>query len=262
MKEQDTPKEEALPVQRFTSARIALGRTGRSLPVKELLKFNLAHAHARDAVFTELNRDSLEAGLKAAGLPAIPVKSKAADKFVYLQYPYRGRTLSEDSAMKITAAAEGRSFDLSVTIADGLCAEAVNEHALPLLNVLLPMFNAAGLALAPVVLAEYGRVALADEIGSLFRARLSLILIGERPGLSSPCSMGAYLTYAPGPSLTDESRNCVSNIHSEGLNPDTAAEKIRYLALEALRRGISGVGLKEEADLLTQKTPGQGRALL
>ena len=187
----------------FTAARIALGRSGTSVPLSESLAFKLAHAHARDAVYSALATDQLLAGLQELQLPACQVRSRAQNRQQYLQRPDWGRQLDEASKAALAGQATG-DCDLAIILADGLSATAINDHALPLLRQLLPLLQQAAFRLAPIIIAEQARVALADEIGQLLRARLSLILIGERPGLSAPNSLGAYLTYGPQPGLTDE----------------------------------------------------------
>ncbi|WP_201986711.1 ethanolamine ammonia-lyase subunit EutC [Hymenobacter rubidus] len=232
----------------YTAARIALGSTGTSVPLREALAFRLAHAHARDAVYSTLDGARLLAELEPLHLPVCQVHSRATSREQYLQRPDYGRQLSEEFRNRLTE--QATDCDLAIVLADGLSATATNEHAVPLLRLLLPQLREAGFRLGPVVLAEQARVALGDEIGQRLRARLVLVLIGERPGLSSPRSLGAYFTYAPRPGLTDEARNCVSNIRPEGLVYPAAADKLFFLLREALRLQLSGVGLKDETDLL------------
>ena len=236
-------------LQAFTAARIALGRTGTSEPLRAALAFRLAHAHARDAVYSALDTDRLLAELAALGLPGCPVHSQAPDRPQYLQRPDWGRRLDEASRQRLAGRGPG-PCDVALVLADGLSAAAVNAHAVPLLALLLPRLQAAGLRLGPLVLAEQARVALGDEAGQLLGARLVLVLIGERPGLSAPDSLGAYFTHEPRPGLTDEARNCVSNIRPEGLPYEAAAGKLFLLLRESLRRGLSGVGLKDDPELL------------
>ena len=233
----------------YTAARIALGRTGTSVPLQESLAFRLAHAHARDAVYSGLDLDKLLPELQRFHLSLHLLHSKAHDRTEYLQRPDLGRMLNQDSAERLK---EERSTetDVAIILADGLSAMAINEHALPLLQLLLPALPKAGFTLAPITLVEQARVAIAHEIGTLLRAKLSVIFIGERPGLSSPDSLGAYFTYAPQPGLTDEARNCISNIRPGGLPYTFAAEKCLYLIREALRRQVTGVALKDEMKLL------------
>ena len=236
----------------FTAARIALGRTGTSVPLAEALAFRLAHAHARDAVYSTLDTDRLLAELAVLGLPTCQVHSQAPDRPTYLRRPDLGRQLSEAARTALPQAA-GPACDVAVVLADGLSATAANMHGLPLLRLLLPRLQAMGLRLGPLVLAEQARVALADEVGQLLGARLVLMLLGERPGLSAPDSLGAYFTLGPRPGLTDEARNCVSNIRPAGLPYAAAADKLAWLLGESLRRGISGVALKDEAGLLDEQ---------
>jgi len=246
-----TPSPEPDPwagLRAFTAARIGLGRSGTSVPLREALAFRLAHAHARDAVYSGLDKEQLVKELAALGWPVLTVHSQAATRPEYLRRPDRGRQLGAASRAHLADAAAGE-WDLVVVLADGLSATAGNQHALPLLRRLVPALRQAGCRLGPLVLAGQARVALGDAVGHLLQARLVLVLIGERPGLSAPDSLGAYFTYAPRPGLTDEARNCVSNIRPAGLGYDAAADKLLYLLNEALRRQLSGVALKDESGL-------------
>jgi ethanolamine ammonia-lyase small subunit len=233
----------------FTAARIALGSTGVAMPLKEVLGFKLAHAHARDAVYSLLNETDLVTDLEHFQLPIYSLNSKANARHEYLQRPDFGRQLNEISKTQLEKA-QVTPVDVALILADGLSATAINNHAIPLLHVLMPLLQQTVFSIAPLSIVHQGRVAIGDEIGFLLKARFSVILIGERPGLSSPDSMGAYLTYKPMVGLTDESRNCVSNIRPEGLGYQAAAEKIFYLINESFRLQYSGVALKDNAGLL------------
>ncbi len=238
-------------LRRFTQARIALGRAGVSIPTKPLLDFQFAHARARDAVHLPMDRAGIFARLEAAGYPVIELHSAAADRTTYLQRPDLGRRLDEASRKKLDRlhAIEGaRGFDIAFVVADGLSAFAVNEHALSMLEAVRPMLAEAGLRMAPVALVEQGRVAIGDEIGAALGAEIVVILIGERPGLSAPDSLGLYLTFAPRVGLTDEARNCISNVRPEGQSFTAAAHRLMYLVREARRRKLSGVDLKDESE--------------
>lgn len=235
----------------FTNARIALGRTGVATPLKEVLDFRMCHAHARDAVYSILKVDELTASLQQFQMPIITVNSKANDRTAYLQRPDLGRKLNDASANNLKNETS-HSADVAIIIADGLSATAINEHAVHVVKKLIPLLKQSVLTIAPLVIAEQARVAIADEIGSILQARLSLILIGERPGLSSPDSMGAYITYQPSPGKTDESRNCISNIRPEGLGYDLAAAKIAKLIKVSLLLKLSGIRLKDEEQNLLQ----------
>jgi ethanolamine ammonia-lyase small subunit len=228
-----------------TTARIGLGRTGASQPTRHHLAFQLDQARARDAVLTPLDVTRLQAELTALGQPAVLLRSAAGERRTYLQRPDLGRCLDGESAARLRALA-GEPADVALIIADGLSAPAVQMHAVPLLQALLPQLPAAW-RLAPLCLVEQGRVAISDEIGALLGARLAVILIGERPGLSSPDSLGAYLTYGPRVGNTDAGRNCLSNIRTAGLSYAAAAHKLHYLMGQALVRQLSGVALKDEA---------------
>jgi ethanolamine ammonia-lyase small subunit len=231
-------------LRRLTAARIALGRAGTSLPTQAHLDFQFDHARARDAVHRPLDADAVEAALQAQNLEVIRVQSAAPDRAAYLQRPDFGRRLSDFSRAKLSP----KPCDLALVVADGLSSFAIETNAEKFLAALLPLARGAGLAIGPALLALQGRVALGDEIGEILRAKIVLVLIGERPGLSSPDSMGLYLTHAPKIGRTDAERNCISNIRPEGLSCDEAAWKTMWLVREALKRGLSGVRLKDEAE--------------
>jgi ethanolamine ammonia-lyase small subunit len=233
---------------RWTPARIALGRAGASLPTREVLGFALAHAQARDAVHAPFDPGKIARGLAELRLDSIEVSSDATERALYLRRPDYGRRLSQPSRALLQAHA-AEPVDLALVIGDGLSAAAVHAHAVPLIAAFLPHAASLKLSLAPVVIASGARVALGDEIGALLEARLVAALIGERPGLSSPDSLGVYLTYAPKPGRSDAERNCISNIRAEGLSYELAAFKLAWLVREALRRSLTGVGLKDESDL-------------
>jgi len=221
-----------IKLRELTAARIALGRAGHSLPTRELLSFQLAHAKARDAVGRSLDVAVL------ASLRPLLLKSAARDRATYLRRPDLGRRLSEESRARLSRG----DYDAALIIADGLSATAVHRHALALIEPLVA--DLAGWRLAPIALVEQGRVAIGDEIGELLGARLAVMIIGERPGLSSPDSLGVYLTWAPRVGRTDAERNCVSNIRTEGLAPDIAARRVVSLMRAASEQQLTGVGLK------------------
>lgn len=238
-------------LRELTPARIALGRTGTSLPTAAQLDFQFAHAQARDAVHLPFDPAPIEAMLAQAGHPALTLHSAAPDRTTYLQRPDLGRRLDEASsdALRAHAALHGNAHDLVIVIADGLSALAVHRHATAMLERLLAHASARHWSLAPVCLVAEGRVAIGDEIGELLGARLCLTLIGERPGLSSPDSLGAYLTWSPRMGLSDAARNCISNIRQAGLSYDTALHKLAWLMEQAQQRQLTGVQLKDEAQL-------------
>ncbi|QHJ00241.1 ethanolamine ammonia-lyase subunit EutC [Xylophilus rhododendri] len=228
-----------------TPARLALGRSGAGMPTDETLRFGWAHAMARDAIHAALDVDTLAASLREAGWPVESVRSQAEDRGTYLRRPDLGRRLHAEDTARLRAIAE--PCDLCVVIGDGLSSLAVQRHALPLLDALRPLLPQA-LRLAPVIIATQARVALADEAGEALGARLSVMLIGERPGLSSPDSLGIYLTFGPRLGRHDAQRNCISNVRPAGLAYADAAFRLSWLIREALRRGLSGVELKDESD--------------
>jgi ethanolamine ammonia-lyase small subunit len=232
-------------LRRLTSARIALGRAGTSLPTDAHLDFQFDHARARDAVHRPLDAGRLEADLRALGLDVLRLHSAAADRGIYLQRPDLGRRLDEDSREKL-AGWDKQKPDLVIAVIDGLSSFAIENHARPFLQQLLPLLAQAGMTLGPTALALQGRVALGDEIGAALGGTIVVVLIGERPGLSSPDSLGLYLTFAPRIGRSDAERNCISNIRPEGLSYGAAARKAFYLIGEARRRGLSGVRLKDE----------------
>jgi ethanolamine ammonia-lyase small subunit len=233
-----------------TPARIALGRSGGSLPTAEWLDFKAAHAAARDAVHNAFDAEDLAAVLVATGFQTIVVSSAAPDRSTYLQRPDLGRRLDDASLLRLQRMTIPEPPpDLAVIVSDGLSALAVHRQAAPLLAELAPRLLVDGWRLAPLVVARFGRVALEDQVGELLGARLALMLIGERPGLRSPDSLGAYLVYGPRVGNTDAQRNCVSNIRPEGLPCPAAAETLQYLLSEARRRRLSGVQLKDERAL-------------
>jgi ethanolamine ammonia-lyase small subunit len=244
---------------RWTPARIALGRAGASLPTREVLNFALAHARARDAVHAAFDAREIARGLAELGLETIEVSSDATERALYLRRPDSGRRLSRDSRVLLNERAAER-VDLALVIGDGLSAAAVHAHAVPLIAAFLSHAKFLKLSLALVVIAHGARVALGDEIGSLLRTRMVAMLIGERPGLSSPDSLGVYLTFAPKPGRSDAERNCISNIRAEGLSYELAAFKLAWLVREALRRSLTGVALKDESDLAL--SGGRGPLLL
>ena len=237
----------------FTQARIALGRAGNSLPTAPLLAFNLSHAQARDAVHHPLDADALHEQLRALGFTTLDVHSAAPDREHYLRRPDLGRSLSDASRALLQQAA-GEPPEVVFVIADGLSAFAASKQAVPLLQAACARLGQ-DWRIGPVVVARQARVALGDEIGELLRAQLVVMLIGERPGLSSPDSLGIYLTYAPTTGCSDAQRNCISNVRPEGLTYEAAAHKLHYLLTHARRLGLTGVGLKDESDALLEGQP-------
>lgn len=223
----------------YTMARVQLERAGVSVVTNEVLAFQLAHAAARDAVHESLDLTSFRS--------AIVVRSQAADRPTYLRRPDLGRRLSENSAKLLKPATH--RLDLAVVIADGLSASAVHRHALAVLDRLNPLLDSDQWTRSELIVVEQGRVAIGDEIGQRLNSGIILVLIGERPGLSSPDSLGAYLTWDPRPGRTDAERNCISNIRPEGLSYEHAAARIFGLLVEARRRQITGVSLKEDGSV-------------
>jgi ethanolamine ammonia-lyase small subunit len=233
-------------LRRHTPARIALGRAGGSIPTSELLDFAMAHAAARDAVRSELDFDALQQALGPAGLSIVRLRTSVPDRPNYLLRPDLGRCLDDASRLALQAVHSAQPSDVAIIISDGLSAMAAQTHAPAVVKHLVPMLRSTGLSLAPLSLVRFGRVAVQDEIGSMLGVRVALILLGERPGLGTPDSLGAYLVHSPRQGNTDADRNCVSNIRPTGLSPAAAAETLKYLIVESLRKKISGVALKDE----------------
>lgn len=235
-------------LSRFTPARIATGRAGGSQRTASRLDFRMAHARARDAVSREFHPADLEHELRRAGEETVRISTAATDRKVYLLRPDLGRSLSPESRQtltKIHRRLEPRN--LSVIVADGLSALAAERHAVPTLGYLLPLLRAMGWTVYPVFVVSFARVKLQDEVGEVLGARHSLMLIGERPGLGAPDSLGAYFTFLPRRDRTDADRNCVSNIRPEGLPPRAAALKLAGLLADSARLAISGTALKDSS---------------
>jgi ethanolamine ammonia-lyase small subunit len=224
-------------LRHFTPARVALGRAGNGLPTAAHLAFQADHAAARDAVHAALDVAALRAELSVAGLASLPVHSEAPDRRTYLLRPDLGRRLRDRTAIPVIPGA------LLFVVCDGLSAIAVQRHSVALLRHLVP--GAPG-TVAPIVVAEQGRVALGDDIGEAMGAEAVAVLIGERPGLSAADSLGVYLTWRPRRGRSDAERNCISNIRPGGLAPATAADKLLWLIREMRRLRLTGIGLKDE----------------
>jgi ethanolamine ammonia-lyase small subunit len=227
-----------------TAARIALGRSGVSVPTRAQLAFQLAHAQARDAVHLALDGEALACAVAAQGQDCVQLHSAAATRADYLQRPDLGRRLDDVSCARLEGGSKG--VDLALVAADGLSALAVQRHAAPFLAALRERLALEAWTLSPLHIVAQGRVAIGDEVGQLLQAKAVLVLIGERPGLSSPDSLGLYLTWAPKVGLLDERRNCISNVRPEGLAYAPAAYRLHYLLSQAFRRQLSGVDLKDE----------------
>ena len=251
-------------LREFTPARIALARTGKSITTRDTLAFARDHAQARDAVHATLSLPTLLNELNSRGVRSITVKSAAPDRSTYLRRPDLGRTLSVASrdALRDEASRdetkEGSMPRLSIIIADGLSALAIDRNAIPVIDALLPLVRDAWQPTA-VVIAEQARVALGDEIGEALEAKVTVVLIGERPGLSAADSLGAYITWEPRLGRTNAERNCISNIRSEGLQPEAAAQRIAYFLREARRLQLTGTALKDPVEqqqlVESQRTP-------
>jgi ethanolamine ammonia-lyase small subunit len=225
-----------------------LGRVGSSLPTREILNFGLSHALARDAVHLPLDTNALDASIRALGFSTLQVQSKAPNRHTYLLRPDLGRRLNDESRLYLHSIKPKTPIDFMIVVGDGLSSLAIQHHAVPLLTEIHKNIPASW-NFGPIVLAQQTRVALADEVGEITGARMIAILIGERPGLSSPDSLGIYLTYAPSVGCSDAERNCISNVRPEGLPYTVAAHKLIWLAKEAMYRQLSGVSLKDESDV-------------
>ncbi len=238
-------------LRQVTAARVLLGRAGPALPTRAWLEFQLAHARARDAVQTPCDLERLAHALRARGTEAVIVRSQATDRSTYLTRPDLGR-LPDDDALRTAQALgdAGGPIDVAIVASGGLSATALHRHGEPLLLALQQALRGEGLSVGPIVLVLQGRVAVADPLAEALRARLAVVVIGERPGLSVHDSLGVYLTFAPRSGRSDAERNCVSNVRSPGgLEYHEAATQVAWLATQALRRGLSGVELKPDAML-------------
>ncbi len=243
------PGSPAARLRTLTPARVGLGRTGVSQQTRDLLEFQCAHARARDAVHARLEAAALAAVLSEITGPVLRLHSAAKNRASYLQRPDLGRQLDEASRATL-ACLEPNQWQLALILADGLSALAIERHAPPLLRELLPRLE--GWRAAPICVVEQGRVAIGDEIGAALGVQLCVVLIGERPGLSSPDSLGAYITWQPQPGRTDAERNCISNIRVEGLTYKQAATQLVFYVTEARRRELTGIALKEETRTLRE----------
>ena len=255
----DSPTVVANPWRRLrehTDARIGLGRAGDSLPTAAQLEFQLAHAQARDAVHLALDTERVMGELGERFDLPVRLHSAARDRDEYLRRPDLGRVLDDDSRERL-AELDCERCDVSLCIVDGLSARAIHENAMPFVDALLPVLAEADLELGPVALVEQGRVAVGDPIGEALGARMSVVLIGERPGLSSPDSLGVYFTWAPQSGRRDSERNCISNIRPRGQSFAAAARLLGYLMNEALRIETSGVALKDDSEVDSELGDGQ-----
>ncbi|MEJ0099253.1 MAG: ethanolamine ammonia-lyase subunit EutC [Pseudomonadota bacterium] len=250
-------------LRRYTAARIGLGRAGASLPTREVLRFAMAHAQARDAVRTLMEWSTVEQGLQQLGVPTLRIASEATNRDIYLRRPDLGRQLDAPSREALQRCA-GDKPELLLVIGDGLSSTAVTANAVATIAALLPQLRTLGWKLAPILLASQARVALGDAAGEILQARAVVMLIGERPGLSSADSLGAYLTWEPRTGRRDSERNCISNIRAGGLTAEAAGFKLLWLLRETFRRQLTGIALKDESHcaLEAPRNDSQGHALL
>jgi ethanolamine ammonia-lyase small subunit len=242
-------------LRKFTQARIGIGRAGHAMPTSEHLKFQMDHARARDAVHWSWDVEDFSKRLKKLKIPTVTVKTSVQNRREYLTRPDLGRSLdpSEQKRLKSAVLKSKNKFDIAIIVTNGLSSAAIENHGLPYVKRLWKELKDAGFKVSPIFLVENGRVALSDSIGASVRADMTLMVLGERPGLSSFDSLAMYLTYNPRIGNTDAQRNCISNIRPpDGLNYEAAVKKTLFLVTESLRRKLSGVGLKEESGLITE----------
>ncbi|MCF8160161.1 MAG: ethanolamine ammonia-lyase subunit EutC [Polaromonas sp.] len=242
-------------LKNFTDARIALGRAGVSLPTNAHLAFQLAHAQARDAVHLPFDALGIQTSLQGLGLPTLRLHSQATDRAMYLQRPDLGRRLDTASLQTLAEwqnqPGAAKNFDLAFVLVDGLSALAIHQNAVALVSLMLQRLQAdtsQPWTVAPLSVVAQGRVAIGDEVGAALRANTVVVLIGERPGLSSPDSMGLYLTWAPKVGTTDAARNCISNVRPAGLSINAAATTLHALLRQARLKQLTGIGLKDDVD--------------
>ncbi len=233
-------------LRQFTPARIALGRSGMSLPTRACLEFSLAHAMARDAVTVPINFEPIAQSLVSLDEKTVVLHSQAENQNTYLKRPDLGRLLNEQAYIALQDNSLS-PVDIVIVVADGLSSSAIKHHAVPFLQLLIPHLREKEYAMPPICLVKHGRVAIGDSIAQYYSARLCVVLIGERPGLSSPNSMGIYFTYKATKGSTDADRNCISNIHLQGLSYNEALTKLLYLIDESEKLQFSGVNLKDES---------------
>lgn len=234
-------------LKQLTHARVAIGRAGSAIPTRELLHFKAAHSRAKDSVWKEVDFSFLLEPASRLNSSVIQVQSQCSNKKEFLLNPDKGRRLSEVSKDQILGSIQGdKNYDCLIVLADGLSAEAIHENAQLFLSEFIEEQKKTGLKIGPLVFARYARVALGDEIASLFKAKTVLVLIGERPGLATCESLSVYFTFQPHLDKTDAERNCISNIHKDGLSPQGAARMSVYLLGQSLKHQLSGVSLKVE----------------
>ena len=236
-----------LKLKEFTDARIALGRTGCSLPTDEWLGFSLAHARARDSINMPFERDKIARQLHDIDMDVVYAESSASSRAAFVRRPDLGRHLSDESRSQLEKM-NYKGADVLIVIGDGLSSKAVHKQAVPLIREFLPYMQELGMSVGPVVLANESRVALGDDIAEEMHCGLVAMLIGERPGLSSPDSLGVYMTYKPFAGRLESERNCISNIRPEGLSYERAAFKLAWLVEMAYEKNVSGTALKDRSD--------------
>ncbi|MEG3755418.1 ethanolamine ammonia-lyase subunit EutC [Psychromonas arctica] len=256
LKQQDTVHQDPWEkLRQFTDARIGLGRAGTSLPTSELLRFQLSHAQAIDAVHVPLDVDKLSEEFEQSSTlsPYLPIQrlhSKATDRMEYLQRPDLGRQLDKRSTELLQALGD-EAYDLVFVLADGLSSYAISHHAKNFVELFISRLQEEStkpLKIAPICVVQQGRVAVGDDVCEALNAKQVVLLIGERPGLSSPDSMGLYLTWAAQRGMEDSMRNCISNIRPEGLKYQAAVHKSMYLLNESRRLSLTGVNLKDRSE--------------
>lgn len=251
--ENNTHTDQWEKLKNFTDARIAIGRAGCSIPTRAMLEFQLAHAQARDAVYQDLDVEKLQDALKAMDLESLHVQSLATDKQLYLKRPDLGRFLDEDSKQALSEYQKQQKsttqYDVCIVIGDGLSALAIEENAIPFIQALKEQIDDTQWSLAPIVIATGSRVALGDQVAEMFNAKMLVMLIGERPGLSSPDSMGIYYTWDAKTGYLDSKRNCISNVRPAGLAIPIATKRLMNLMRSSEKLGYSGVNLKDEHEI-------------
>jgi ethanolamine ammonia-lyase small subunit len=241
-------------MRKWTEARIGLKRSGVALSTSEVLNFKLAHAQARDSVHAKWDYHLLHQKLAQRGIPSFILRSKVESRNDYLKRPDLGRALHSSSLSILKDILKDipatKNPNLIFVVSDGLSATAIENHFLPFWDIFEPMLMQQKIEFAPLFLVPYSRIAIADELGAVLQAKTSVVFIGERPGLTSADSMGAYLTYHPRVGKQDSQRNCISNIRPPGgLTYSQANATLIFLLKECLRLQISGVQLKDESAL-------------
>lgn len=231
-------------LKQFTNARVALRTSGVSLCTEELLALKLAHARAVDAVWTDWNRIKISDELKLVGIESLLVDSEASNRIHYVQNPQSGCIVNGQSQSTIQSLKYENA--ISIVLADGLSPIAAQEQGSKIIACLMENLRSLAMSIHPVFICNNGRVAIGDSIGEIAKSKIAIVIIGERPGLTTPQSLGIYITLNPRSTSTNANRNCISNIHPEGLSIEQASNECKQLIEKMLTHNISGYQLNSK----------------